>query len=145
MKNIFLGILAFAVSITSIVLFVDWLNNHIDERVAREIGSEKIINSISANIHPYVLFNQRNTILFDGGAMDKYIDSIRTVSEQGMVMKVIVTPKRFLNIIPLLWCLDITEHTYRPRRGQRYEIVYELINANVYGLDEIRFRLEILK
>ena len=146
------NILAALAAITAAILFVDWLNNHIDERVDQQISSEKTINAMSANIRPYVLFDQNPTILYDGGAM-KYIDSLKvkvtfdTVDSHPypMVHQVIIKPKQFMKIFPLLECIDITEHTYVPRRGIGYEITYDLINMNVGGLKEIRFRLEILK
>lgn len=144
----FASILSAIAALVAIILFVNWLNNHIDERVTQQTSSDEFINKLSENIKPYVLFNQNGTILYDGGAM-KYIDSIKLDTTGSgtdvFVMKVTIKPKQFMKIVPFLECIDYPEHTFRSKRGNGFDIIYNLINANVAGLDEIRFRLEILK
>lgn len=145
--KVFGYILGAIAAIVSVILFVDWLNKHIDDRVKEITSSDQFLTQLSESTRPFVIFNDKNTILYDGGGL-KYVDSV--IAYKGIidgweyVTKIVLKPKHFMKIIPWLECIDI-EHRYQASRGEGTTIIYEIRQPSASGYEEIRFRLEIFK
>jgi hypothetical protein len=140
--------LAAITTIAAIVIVIYGATAWIDFRVETKISDDAFIQKLSRNLRPFVIFDSNNSIVYDQGAMD-YIDHIHadTAMIDGcpVVRKITVSPKQFLVTPPLLDCIDLKDHIYRPVRGQKFDWIYELTNENEFGPSVIRFRMEVLR
>jgi len=137
------------ITIGAVVVAIYGLAAWIDSRVETLISDDNFIQKLSLNLRPFVIFDSNNSIVYDQGAMN-YIDHIQvdTTSDQNLglvVQRIVISPNRFLATPPLLDCIDIAEHVYRPTRGKKFDWVYDLAYAGSSGPSLIRFRLEILR
>ena len=122
---------------------------HIDYRIEKRLHDAEFLKEISYTLRPSVVFDQKNTILADMGAM-QYIDEITVETEGREPTKIIVAPKVFLGIAPLLECLD-GEFGITKSRGKKFVWVYELESSGSIRpvssgrITNHRFRIEVLR
>ena len=136
-------------AIAIIVAAYHAINNHIDDRIESKISDEKFLKELSHNIRPSVVFDQRNSVLADMGAM-KYIESITVVVEDGEPKKIVLSPKVFLGVAPILVCLDGHFEIIK-KQGKKYDWEYELKHVSRLLIESAgqitnhRFRIEIVR
>ena len=79
--------------------FVDW-------RIEQKIGEDSFIKKLAAATRPSLIVNEDNAILYDHGAMELLTSVTVTRGHEGLPEKIIVVPKRQLQICPLVQALD---------------------------------------
>lgn len=125
------------------------LNTYIDNRIEKKINDFKFLRKFAHAVRPSVVFDQKGSILADMGAM-AYIDNIEVEIKDGDLVRVVVSPKVFLGIAPLLECLD-GEFGIIVDKGKKYDWVYELKSIDTIfsessgRITNYRFRIEVLK
>jgi hypothetical protein len=140
---------ALVVAVGAVYGLTFWVNTLVDSRVQ----SDEIIKKIANRIRPYVIFDEKDTILADMGAMN-YLHSIHVevVLENPDAIpsyKITVTPNQFLSNVPILQVLEGHFYEVKTGRGPGYEFVYTIDVTGISAGDNVerthaRFRLEIL-
>ena len=124
-------------------------NTYIDYRIEKKISDLEFIEKISHTIRPSVVFDQKDSILADMGAM-AYIDNIKVVVKKEDPIRIVVSPNAFLGVPPLLESLD-GEFGIIVNKGKKYDWVYELKSVDTLLLQSSgkitnhRFRIEVIK
>ena len=134
-----------AISIlVAIVAGYNALESRLDKKIEEKINDPQFIETLSANLRPYLIFDNKEIIFFDRGAL-KYIEEIKVVHLHNIPDTIIVTPKNFLPTAPLIEPLGPTGFEITAERGKNLTWVYKLEwQSTSAGLTE-KFRLEILK
>jgi len=134
-----------AISIlVAIVAGYNAFESRLDKKIEEKINDPQFIETLSANLRPYLIFDNKEIILFDRGAL-KYIEEIKVVHFRNIPDTIIVTPKNFLPTAPLIEPLGPTGFEITAERGKNLTWVYKLEwQSTSSGLTE-KFRLEILK
>ena len=123
----------------------------IDSRIERIVNDEHFIRKVASHIRPFVIFDEKESILVDGGAM-QYIENIEIVfNEDNKITETIITPKVHLPIAPILESLD-EEFAITSKRGKKFQWIYEMGSIDTMALESSairsginRFRIEIIK
>lgn len=134
------GIVLTLAALYGIYSYVDW-------RIEKKINNPEFIRKISSNIRPSVIFDSKESIEIDLGAM-QYIEKIKVVpsTDPRFPKKIIVSPKEYLAHAPFLNSLDRVGFDVQVERGKRYDWVYNLdVSQWPDKIDKSRFRLEVLK
>lgn len=121
--------------------------SYIDWRIEKKINNPEFIRKISSNIRPSVVFDSRQSIEIDLGAM-QFIEKIEVVpsDDPRFPKKIVVSPKKYLAHAPFLTTLDETEFAIMVERGEKFDWVYHLDIITYLGnIKKTRFRLEIVQ
>ena len=137
--------------VVGFVLALIALNVHVEGIVEKKIHDPDMIEKVKAQIRPMVVFNQNESILIDTGGM-QYIERIRIKLDQKKETpeEIIVTPKNFLAIAPILESFD-DDFVINSERGKEFQWIYKLSPINHIVFESAirsgvnRFRLEIIK
>lgn len=138
--------------VLTIIVGIVVINNEIESKVQIITSSDSFINTLIARIHPYVIFDENGSILYDMGGMS-YLDTIivekSNLDRKPSVFfpsKMTIRPKNVLQTSPLLECID-SEYTYSitVERGPFYDWIYtfQLVEYNIPKKINL-FRLDIL-
>ena len=129
------------------------LVTQINRIVEQKLNDERYMNRIISSLRPYVVFDQNESILLDGGAME-YIDTIKvngeianlSVGEVKIPKQIIISPKKFLAPEPSLQSFD-QPYQISLKRGHKFDIIYELRGMGLVMNEstQYRFRIDIIK
>ncbi|WP_243373207.1 hypothetical protein [Geotalea sp. SG265] len=134
--------------ISALIAALYGVNSYIDNRIKKKISDPEFIREVAAVLRPAIVFDNHERILADQGGL-RFIQSIKVVrqGEAAVPSEIIVTPKEFLAVPPLLESLDLDETDIEAERGQGLSWIFKL-KVQKYVMGEVkivRFRLEILK
>ena len=146
-KSLFRGAVEVAGGFATVVGVLYGFHAYLDYRIAAKIRDPRFMAELAYSLRPVVIFDSNNRILADQGAL-RFIESIKVIrgSSSPGVSSIVVTPKRFLAVAPLLESLDDPALEIKAERGEKLDWVYTLVNKQVFGneLTTNRFRLEVL-
>ncbi len=139
------------VTISGVVGAIYGVLAFIDSRIENFVRQEQFIKKIASHVRPYVIFDAKESILADGGAM-QYIENIDTVfNGDKELTEIIVTPKVHLPIAPTLESLGEV-FAITSKRGKKFQWIYEMGSIDCLLLESSaehrginRFRIEIIK
>ena len=145
--GVLIGVLAFLFAI-----FIH-VNRSIDKKIETKFNNPEFLRKV-ANIArlPFVIFDEDESIIIDTGAMN-YIEKIEVKKGQRQqVSEIIVSPKKYMPVAPILESLDIEIEFDEPTRGQEFDLVYKTVEiatafAKTYASGKRpkrRFRLQII-
>lgn len=153
LKESFIPILTVIVLIFSVIGGVYLIHQIVENKVEQIVNSEAFEKNLISKIHPYIIFNENNSILNDVGGM-KYIDYVKVFkglnkysTSDSIPIKIVVKPKVLLSSPPLIECLDHGDiYIFTPRRGEGFLWIYK-IELQQYDTPRKtnRFKLEIIK
>ena len=122
----------------------------VDSRVESKIHDEQFIRQVASQVRPFVIFDDKGSILVDGGACEslEHIDVSTGKPEGTTSVKIVVTPKYHLPYAPLVEKLGAGRFIHSPetKRGPGHQWIYDF--EVVHWEDDpvpLRFRLEILR
>jgi hypothetical protein len=140
--------------IFGLIIAVYVLDDHIKNEIKNITNDEAFLNRLIAEIHPYVIFDENNSIIVDKGGMS-HIDRIEVQKEIDsknpdigkIPAKVIVYPNKHLETASLLKCIDTgDDYIIKSHRGEKYSWVYELdLSGFMYPRRINKFRLDIIR
>ena len=142
-----IGGLAFLIGIFFVV------DAYINSQIEKKISDPAFMREIREELMPFVIFDDKGRILADSGGM-KFLkeDGIQVISHDagvgvGVPAKILISPKEFLPIAPLLTSLDADRVDIEEQRGQGFDWEYTLTSRVIFGdpLETVRFRLEFLR
>jgi len=127
---------------------------YLDNRVKDIINDEDFIGKVASNVRPYVIFDEKGSVLMDGGGM-QYLQKPPEIIPCDKGFRVIVTPKEHLHTAPIVESLNLTQYAIFYTRGSGYVWICHLYRAAKFTEDDFadisadeagnRFRLEIVK
>lgn len=139
-SQVFLAMAAIIGTIYGFVVFIDG-------RINKAIHDEEFMREIASRVRPYVIFDDSNSILVDGGAMALLEEIKVTGRKPGSVeptdVSIVITPKKYLGIAPLLELLD-GEAYIEATRGEGFEWVYHVGMAS-WLATPMRYRVEVIQ
>lgn len=129
------------------------LNSSIEKKIENKLNDPEFIRKVTNIVRlPFVIFDEDESIIIDTGAMN-YIERIEVKKDQRQeVSEIIVSPKRYMPVAPILESLDIEIEFDEPTRGQKFDLVYKAVDiATAFGKTyasgkppKRRFRLQII-
>ncbi len=119
----------------------------VDNRIKDIINDEDFIRKVASNVRPYVIFDEKGSVLVDGGGM-QYLQKtpeITSINDKGF--RILVTPKKHLPTAPIVESLTLTQYLTSYNRGNGYEWICDLKYLGGIIEDDVvkKFRLEIVK
>lgn len=78
------------------------LSSSINSRIEEKVNDPNFIRKIASEIRlPFLIFDEEKRYLYDDGALD-IIKTIEIVRDGRDIKQIIVTPKRFLAVAPII-------------------------------------------
>ena len=124
-------------------------NQYIDTRIHAKLSNASFLRELARSIRPSVVFDENESIIADIGAMT-YLESIAVTKVDKETLKIVVEPKEYIGIEPILEALD-EAYVIKAERGSGCDWIFQLKSAQVAvfgGPKERRperFRLELIR
>jgi hypothetical protein len=135
--NLIIGFIAGAIAVFGFI----------DSRVAKIKEDPNFMQEVAKQVKPYIIFNEKGSILFDNGA-SKYIDVLEiNVDEDRDVFKdftIYVNFNKHFSYPPYLESLNGNGFAIKENRGKKHDWIYKLNQSSSIG-QEYRFRLELIQ
>ncbi len=142
-------VFALIVSVATLFGLYHGLNKYIDARIQAKISDPSILRELARSVRPSVVFDENKSIIADIGAMT-YLESIDIIKGDRENLKIVIKPKEFIGIEPVLEPLDAA-YSIKVERATGYDWIFRLSSLNVAtfgGPKETRperFRLELIR
>jgi hypothetical protein len=138
----------------SVLMFTIYINldSKIDKKVEEKFKDPVFINKLAEEIKfPFVIFDEDNSVVVDTGAMS-IIEKITINKKDGkQISDIIITPKKYLAIAPILESLDPDIAFLDPIRGNKFDFIYKKLEvatafANTYTTKppKSKFRIQVI-
>jgi hypothetical protein len=125
------------------------LTSYLDARIESRIEDADFLQKLARHVRPSLVFDDKGSIIADIGAA-QYIEEMGVSKGPRNTLEIVVSPREFLGIEPVLEPLD-DRYAIRAERGTKYDWVFTL-----QGIDAIvaegsgkptrqRFRLELIR
>jgi hypothetical protein len=115
------------------------LNGSINEKIESKLKDPEFISKVADEVKlPFVIFDENNSIIVDTGAMN-IIDKISiNKANHKDISEIIITPKKYLAIAPILESLDPKIEFQDPIKGNKFDFIYKRVEmavvwANTYA------------
>jgi hypothetical protein len=127
-------------------------NSSIDKKIENKFKDPEFISKVADEVKlPFVIFDENNTIVVDNGAMN-IIDKISiNKKDHGDISEIIITPKKYLAIAPILESLDPKIEFQDPIRGNKFDFIYKkaykaIVWTNTYASTppKSKFRIQVI-
>jgi hypothetical protein len=128
------------------------LNRSIDKKIETMLSDPEFLRKVANKVMlPFVIFDEDNSIVVDTGAM-RIIDEISIKrADRNEVSEIIVSPKKYLAVAPILESLDPKIEFQYPIKGDKFDFIYKRVElatvwANTYASKppKSRFRLQVI-
>lgn len=142
----FVGIMAFL-----FVVFIE-LNSSFEKKIVTKLKDPIFLRKMANEVRlPFVIFDEDNSVIVDTGAM-AIIDKIALLKEDGKnLSEIVITPKKFLAVPPILESFDPKIEFQDPIRGNQLDLIYNKVKMasvfqNTYATKppKSKFRLQII-
>ena len=102
------------------------LNSSIDKKIEIKLKDPEFIRMVANEVRlPFVVFDENNSIIIDNGAMN-HIEKIKIKKEDRLeVSEIIISPKKYLAVAPILENLDAYMAFENPIRGDKFDLIYK--------------------
>jgi hypothetical protein len=109
----------FAIFVTIIIQF----NSSIDKKIEIKLQDPIFIKKVASNARlPLLIFDEEKKFLADTGASE-LIRDIKIVKDGRDVKEIIITPKRFFPVAPILESIDGYIEFDEPQHGSQFDWV----------------------
>ncbi len=142
-KDILKFMMAILAILGGLFVFDDFLNT----RIGNRINEAEYISKLSKSLRPYLIFNQNGNIVYDHGAevlLDSISVDMKLSFDFDKPITIIVHPKKFLKVKPLLECLSDIGYQEKANRYGFKSWKY-ILTVNAYSeVEDNLFKIEIL-
>ena len=110
------------------------LNNSIDKKIESKLKDPEFIRKVADEVRlPFVIFDEDQSVLIDTGAMNNFEKIKVKKGQRQEVSEIIVSPKKYMIVAPLLESFDAQIEFENPVRGENYDFIYKKVKmANVW-------------
>lgn len=142
----FVGIFAFL-----FVIFIE-LNRSFDKKIESKLKDPVFIRKMANEVRlPFVIFDEDNSVIVDTGAMTTIAKIAINKKDGKELSEIVITPKQYLAVAPILESLDPKIEFQDPVRGKEFDIVYKKVEmatvwTNTYATkpSKSKFRLQVI-
>lgn len=129
-----------------------YLDNSIERKIDSKLKNPDFVQMIADKVRlPFVIFDEDMSVIFDNGAMG-YVDGIEIRrGERNEITEIIISPKKFMPVPPILENLDAKMEFDNPTRGKKFELIYRKIEMATVWSDRYaenppkrKFRLHLV-
>jgi len=129
------------------------LYNSIDKKIETKLKDPDFIKKVASEIRlPLLIFNEEKTFLIDIGASE-LLNDIKIIKDGRDVKEIIITPKKFLPVAPILESYDSDIEFEEPQHGSKFDWIYktilpEMVFAKTYpsGKPPLKkFKLQVIE
>jgi len=140
------------VGIFGILASIFAVNSYIDNQIENKLKAPEFISKVADEVKlPFVIFDENNSIIVDNGAMN-IIDKISiNKKDHGDISEIVITPKKYLAIAPILESLDPKIEFQDPIRGNKFDFIYKkaykaVVWTNTYASTppKSKFRIQVI-
>lgn len=144
--GVVIGVLAFLFAI-----FIH-VNRSIDKKIETKLSDPEFLRKVANRVKlPFVIFDEDNSIVVDTGAMGIIDEICIKKADRNEVSEIIVSPKKYLAVAPILESLDPKIEFQYPIKGDKFDFIYKRVEmanvwANTYASKppKSRFRLQVI-
>lgn len=111
------------------------LNSSIDKKIENKLKDGEFISKVAREVRlPFLIFDEEKSIIVDVGAMN-HIDSIEIhKGERQEVSEIIISPKKFMAVAPILESLDAQIEFENPIKGNKFDFIFKRVKMDtVWG------------
>jgi hypothetical protein len=124
----------------------------VDSMIDKKLDDPRFIEQVVEKARtPFMLFDENYQILYESPGMDKFIDKINIIEKGRDLSEIVVTPKHYLSIPPILESFNQKIIFQEPIRGERYDFIYKRVMPQVAFSDTYstplppnKFRLQVI-
>lgn len=116
------------VIVTVLLIFYNSIDSKIDEKLRNPEFVKKVASEMQL---PFLIFDENNRILFDNEA-SVLIRSIDVKKEKVEVISIVISPKNFMQIPPLIENINSNLDFYETERINKIDLIYK-VNKEVGG------------
>ena len=91
--------------ILGIVVSVFVIEDRIEKRISDKLRDPEVLKEIASLVRPSLIFDHKGSIRTDSGA-GQFIERIKVEMGKNEPSNILISPKRHLNIPPVLECLN---------------------------------------
>ncbi len=145
-----LGVIVAVISLMFAVFM--HLNSSIDKKIENELNDPEFIQKVAKEVRlPFVIFDEEKSVIADTGAMD-YINGIEIrKGERKEVSEIIISPKMFMAVSPILESFDPKIEFEDPVRGEKFDFIFKRVEMATVWADSYsgkppkrKFRLQLV-
>jgi len=132
-------------TLITIAVGIYGLVKFIDSRARKVIQEPDFIKNIATSLRPYAIFDEKEKILVDRGAM-KFIGSIevRINDENKLPNEILIHPIHHLDQAPILIPLDTDISEIKETRGKKFDWIYEIEYHGYTDREQRKFSIEVI-
>jgi hypothetical protein len=121
----------------------------VDKKIDAKLQEPLFLKKLASQIRlPFLIFDEEKRYLADDGALD-IIKNIEIIRDGRDIKQIIITPKRFLAVAPILESLDPDVQFEDAERGKELDWVYKTnLPETTWGRTKApkkRFKLQIIE
>jgi hypothetical protein len=139
------------VSVATLFGLYHGLNQYVDTRIHAKVSNPSFLKELARSVRPSVVFDEKESIVADIGAMT-FLKKIVVTKGEKDTLKIIVTPKEYIGIEPVLEALD-SAYAIKAERGSGFDWIFQLNSMNLVTMGgpnpqetrPQRFRLELIR
>ncbi|MBC8427056.1 MAG: hypothetical protein H8E00_00210 [Deltaproteobacteria bacterium] len=128
------------------------VNRSIDKKIEIKLSDPEFLRKVANRVKlPFVIFDEDNSIVVDTGAMGVIDEICIKKADRNEVSMIIVSPKKYLAVAPILESLDPKIEFQYPTKGDKFDFIYKRVEMdtvweNTYESKppKSRFRLQII-
>lgn len=115
----------------------------IDSRISKKLGDTEFVKGIAQLLRPYAIFNEKEEVIVDRGAMS-FIEDMEITMNGELPKEIVLKLKEHKATAPVLLSLDNDMCTIKERRGKKFDWIYSIEYHGWNKKDERRFNVEIV-
>ncbi len=128
------------------------LTASIDKKIEIKLKDPEFIRMVAKEVRwPFAIFDEDNSVIVNGGAMD-YIEKIQIkMDNRKEVSEIIISPKNWLAVAPILESIDAFVPFEDAIRGNKFDFIYKRIEMALLVADrpskqlpKKKFRLQLI-
>lgn len=136
-------IFKFVIAGVSIIGSIYGFAKFIDSRISKKLKDAEFVKGIAQLLRPYAIFNEKEEIIVDRGAMS-FIEDIEITMDGKLPNEITLKLKEHKATAPILLSLDNDMCTIKEKRGKKFSWIYSIEYLGYNDKDERRFNVEIV-
>lgn len=143
------GCLAVIAGCASLFGVYHGVNLYVDSRIQDKLSNPTFLRHLARSVRPSVVFDDRESIIADQGAMS-YLTKIAVIRSEKDSFTIKVTPSEYTGVEPILEPLDFA-YAIDAERGPGYDWIFHLRDMGILTHNTPkdkrpqRFRLELIR
>ena len=141
--------------IVALIAIYSYFNNTINDKIEQKLKDPEFIRKVADEVRlPFVIFDENKTVSVDTGAMKYIVDFEIKKGETQEISEIIISPKSFMALPPLLESIDAKEIEFeKPKRGNKFDLIYKTVRydsgwgkmLSEGSKPQLRFRLQLVE